>query len=131
MRHVLRTRFGALAIGAVVFATVFAAAAALDVTQSKTPQSGTGTATVCDSNGVSVAYSYSGTDITAIDVTGNDCATGNMVLTTEAGYFFVEGNSQAHASTATFTLAATDGGTATPISAAAFAPGAITVTLLP
>jgi len=130
MRQALRTRFGVLALGAIVFATVFAAAAALDVTQKATPQSGAGTAAVCDSNGVTVGYTYAGTNVTEIKVTGDGCATGNLVISTAAAYFFVEGDSQANAPTVTFTLADSEG-TPTPISAAVFDPGVITVTLLP
>ena len=66
----------------------------------------------------------SGSDVTEIVVSGNDCATGEITLATMAGYVFDEGATQSYATSVTWTLT-------TPVSIATFDPGTITVTLDP
>jgi hypothetical protein len=130
MRAKLRSPLAILAIGAIVFATVFAAASSLTVATDLLPQSGSSVTASCDTNGVSVGYTVSGANVTKIVVTGDDCATGTITLATTAGYTFVESATQANAATVTYTLGAV-GGAAAPITIVLFNPGTVTVTLLP
>lgn len=125
MRNFFRTRLAVLVLGIVVFAMVFAAAASLTVTTATLPQSGSDLTAGCDADGVTVGYTIVGATVTAIVVSGNDCATGTITLTTTAGYTFNETATQANPiPVAAFTMV-------TPVSIAAFDPGTITITLLP
>lgn len=126
----LRSPLAILAVGAMVFATVFAAASSLTVATDLLPQSGSDLTADCDTDGVNVGYTVSGLNVTTIVVTDDDCATGTITLTTTAGYTFVESATQANAATVTYTLGAV-GGAAAPISIVTFDPGTVTVTLVP
>jgi hypothetical protein len=130
MRDRFRSPLAILAIGVIVFATVFAAASSLTVATDLLPQSGSGVTASCDTNGVSVGYTVSGLNVTKIVVSGNDCATGTITLSTTAGYTFVESATQNNAPTVNYTLGAV-GGAAAPISILLFNPGTVTVTLVP
>lgn len=130
MRDRLRSPLAILTAGVIVFATVFAAASSLTVATDVLPQSGSGVTASCDTNGVSVGYTVSGLNVTKMVVSGNDCATGTITLSTTAGYTFVESATQNNAATVTYTLGAV-GGAAAPISIVLFNPGTVTVTLLP
>ena len=130
MRDKLRSPLAIIAIGVIVFATVFAAASSLTVATDLLPQSGSGVTASCDTNGVSVGYTVSGINVTKIVVTGDDCATGTITLATTAGYTFVESATQSNAATVTYTLGAV-GGAAAPITIVLFNPGTVTVTLVP
>jgi hypothetical protein len=130
MRDRIRTPLGIMAIGAVVFAVVFAAAASLTVGTNLLPQAGSDVTLPCDANGVNVGYNVSLGSVTGMVVSGIDCATGTVTLVTTAGYTFVQTATQNTASSLTYTLGAA-GGAALPIAIAAFVPGTVTVTLIP
>ena len=130
MRSFRQTRLGVLALGVVAFTMVFAAAASLTITSNDLPQSGTKVTAVCDADGVNVGYTVVGSTVTAIVVTDNECASGNITLATTAAYTFVETATQTNAATVTYTLGA-EGGAAAPISIASFDPGTVSVTLVP
>jgi hypothetical protein len=120
----IRTPLGIVAVGAIIFATVFATAASLTVNTDALPQSGSDVSAVCDADGVDVGYTVSGGNVTEIVVSDDDCATGTITLTTTPGYAFDETGTQANAATVTFTLT-------TPVSIASFDPGTVSVTLIP
>lgn len=130
MRDKLRSPLGIVAIGAMVFATVFAAASSLTVGADLLPQSGSDVTLPCDADGVSVGYNISAGAVTGLVVSGIDCATGSVSLVTTAAYTFVEGPTQNSAGTVTYTLGAV-AGAALPIPVALFVPGTVTVTLVP
>lgn len=130
MHKLLRARVALLGVGAVVFSTTFAAAASLTVNTDALPQSGSDVSVVCDADGVDIGYTVVGANVTAIVVSDDDCATGEVTLATTAAYTFVETATQANAGTVTYTLGA-EGGAASPISISSFDPGTVTVTLVP
>jgi hypothetical protein len=130
MRANLRSPIAIVAIGTIVFATVFAAASSLTVATDLLPQSGSDVTADCDTDGVNVAYTVSGLNVTNFVVSDDDCATGTITLSTTAGYTFVETATQSNAATVTYTLG-TPGGAASPVTILAFNPGTVTVTLVP
>jgi hypothetical protein len=134
MRKHLHTRLGVLAVGAVVFTMVFAAAASLTVTSNALPQSGSDATAVCDADGVNVAYTIEGSTVTEIVVEDVECNGGQITIATSSGgYTFVETDTQSLSSSptsVTYTLGA-EGGAAAPVSIASFDPGTVTVTLVP
>ena len=65
----LRSPLAILAVGAMVFATVFAAASSLTVATDLLPQSGSDLTADCDTDGVNVGYTVSGLNV--ILKTGN------------------------------------------------------------
>jgi len=133
MRNFLHTRLAILALGAVVFTMVFAAAASLTVSSNALPQSGSGATAVCDADGVNIGYTVSGSTVTEIVVTDVECDGGEITLATSAGsYTFVETATQTLTATTTVTYAlGAEGGAAAPVSIASFDPGTVTVTLVP
>ena len=130
MRKILRSPIAFVAVGVMVFATVYAAASSLTVATDLLPQSGSHATADCDTDGVAVGYTVSGVNVTKIVVTDDECATGTITLTTTAGYTFVESATQSNAGTVNYTLGAV-GGAAAPISIVTFNPGTVTVTLVP
>ena len=130
MRARMRSPFAIVAVGTIVFATVFAAAASLTVGTDLVPQAGSDVTVPCDTDGVNVGYAVSGLNVTQLVITGNDCLTGTVTLVTTAGYTFVQGATQSNASTVSYTLGAV-GGAALPVTIASFLPGTITVILVP
>lgn len=124
-----RTPFGALAAGAIVFAMVFAAAAALTVNTAPLPQSGSDVTAACDADGVDVTYTVVGSgyqaEVTEFVVSDIECA-GYDVTVETTNYAFTNGTQTAGAApdTLTFTLTAAVG-------VAAFDPGTVYVTLVP
>lgn len=124
MLKFVRPRLGLLALGAIVFAMVFAAASSLSVTSDKLPQSG-GVATAdCDADGVAVSFTVSGGNVTEIIVSDDDCATGTITLASSTTYVYDEGATQSNASAVTWTLA-------TPEAVASFDPGTVSFTIDP
>ena len=130
MRDRLRSPLGIIAIGTIVFATVFAAASSLTVGSNLLPQSGSDVTLPCDADGVSVGYNISAGAVTGLVINGIDCATGTVTLVTTAAYTFVQGPTQNSAGSVTYTLGAV-AGVALPIPIALFVPGTVTVTLVP
>ena len=130
MRNKLRSPLAIVAVGVMVFASVFAAASSLTVSNGTLPQSGSAATADCDTDGVAVGYTVSGTNVTKIVVTDDECASGTITISTTAGYTFVESATQSNAATVNYTLGAV-GGAASPISIVTFNPGTVTVTLVP